>query len=68
MPGKVVKIDKEEGFAIIDYSGEKRTASTELVDVKPGDYVIVQAQFIIQKIPEKEAIEGIKVWEQHQKK
>ena len=30
---------------------------------KPGDYVIVQAQFIIQKLPEKEALEAIKVWQ-----
>ncbi|MBW2991138.1 HypC/HybG/HupF family hydrogenase formation chaperone [Candidatus Woesearchaeota archaeon] len=61
IPGKVVKVEK--GFATIDYSGEQRKASTELVDVDAGDYVIVQAQFIIQKIPEKEAIEAIKVWQ-----
>jgi len=60
IPGKVVKIDK--GFATIDYSGEKRKASTELVKSKPGDYVIVQARFVIQKIPKKEALEAIKLW------
>lgn len=60
IPGRVIKI--EQGFATIDYSGEQRKASTELVDVKPGDYVIVQAQFIIQKLPEKEALESIEVW------
>ena len=61
IPGKIIKIEK--GFATVDYSGEQRKASTELVDVEPGDYVIVQAQFVIQKIPEKEALEAIKVWE-----
>lgn len=61
IPGKVVKIEK--GFATIDYLGEQRKASTELVDVDEGDYVIVQAQFIIQKIPEKEALEAIRVWQ-----
>lgn len=61
IPGKIIKIEK--GFATIDYSGEQRKASTELVNVKSGDYVIVQAQFVIQKIPEKEALEAIKVWE-----
>ncbi len=61
IPGKIIKIEK--GFATIDYSGEQRKASTELVDVEPGDYVIVQAQFVIQKIPEKEALEAIKVWQ-----
>jgi len=65
IPGKVVKLDKEKKFAIIDYSGEQRKASIELVDVKPGDYVVVQAQFIIQKIPEKEAIEAIKIWQEN---
>ena len=60
IPGKVLKVEK--GFAIIDYSGEQRKASVELVKVKPGDYVLVQAKFIIQKIPKKEALEAIKVW------
>ena len=61
IPGKVIKVEK--GFAIIDYSGEQRRASTELVDVKPGDHVIVQAQFVVQKIPKKEALEAIKAWQ-----
>lgn len=65
IPGKVIEVDKKKGFAIIDYSGEQRKASIELVDVVMGDYVIVQAQFVIQKIPEKEAIEAIKVWQEH---
>ena len=61
IPGKVIKVEK--GFATIDNSSEQRKASTELVDVSVGDYVIVQAQFVIQKIPEKQALEAIKVWE-----
>ncbi|KYK25066.1 hypothetical protein AYK26_02625 [Euryarchaeota archaeon SM23-78] len=68
IPGKVVSIDKEKGFATVNYSGEQRKASTQLVEVKPGDYVIVQAQFIIQKIPKKEALEAIKVWQENEKK
>jgi hydrogenase expression/formation protein HypC len=65
IPGKVLKVEK--GFAIIDYSGEQRKASVELVKVKPGDYVLVQAKFIIQKIPKKEALEAIKVWQGEKK-
>jgi len=65
IPGKVLKVEK--GFAIIDYSGEQRKASVELVKVKPGDYVLVQAKFIIQKIPKKEALEAIKVWQVEKK-
>ena len=66
IPGKVVKIEK--GFAIIDYSREKRKASTELVKAKPGDYVIVQAKFVVQKIPRKEALEAIKLWKKNKEK
>jgi hydrogenase expression/formation protein HypC len=66
IPGRVVKVEK--GFAIIDYSGERRKASAELVKIKPGDYVLVQAKFIVQKIPEKEALEAIGVWQQKEKK
>lgn len=63
IPGKVVRVDKEKKIATIDYSGEQRKASTELADVGVGDYVIVQAQFIIQKIPENEALEAIRLWQ-----
>ena len=65
IPGKVVKVEK--GFATIDYSGEQRKASVELVKVKPGDYVLVQARFVVQKVPEKEALEAIQVWQQEKK-
>lgn len=65
IPGKVTKVEK--GFATVDYSGEKRKASIELVKVKPGDYVIVQAKFVMQKIPEKEALEAIKLWQEQGK-
>jgi hydrogenase expression/formation protein HypC len=66
IPGKVIKVEK--GFATVDYSGEKRKASTELVKVKPGDYVIVQAKFVMQKIPRNEALEAIKLWQEQGKK
>jgi hydrogenase expression/formation protein HypC len=66
IPGKVIKVEK--GFAIIDYSREKRKVSTELVKVKPGDYVIVQAKFVVQKIPKKQALEAIKLWQQEERK
>ncbi len=66
IPGKVEKVEK--GFAVIDYSGEKRKASSELVKVKPGDYVLVQAKFVVQKIPKQEALEAIKLWKMQAKK
>ena len=60
IPGKVIKINKEN--AIVDYLGEKRTVDCSLVDCKIGDYVIVQNKFIMQKVPEKEALEQLKLW------
>ena len=65
IPGKVIKVEK--GFATVDYSGEKRKASAQLVKVKPGDYVLVQAKFVVQKIPEKEALKAIKLWQKQKK-
>ena len=54
MPGKIEKI--ENNIAVIDYGIEKREADTSLLDVEKGDYVIVNGGFIIEKIPEKDAL------------
>jgi len=61
IPGKIIEINGEN--AVIDYSGEKRTANTSLVEVKKGDYVIINAGFIIEKISKEQALESIKEWE-----
>jgi len=53
VPGKVEKIENNK--IVIDYGIEKREADTSLIEVKEGDYVIVNAGFVIEKIPEKEA-------------
>jgi len=61
VPGKVVKIKGDK--AVVDYQGERREASLALKkDVKVGDYVIVSAKFVMEKIPEKEAKRIIEVW------
>ena len=59
IPGKIEKIEKNK--AIVDYGIEKREADTSLVDIKEGDYVIVNAGFIIEKIPEKEAKQALEL-------
>ena len=53
VPGKVEKIENNK--IVIGYGIEKREADTSLIEVKEGDYVIVNAGFVIEKIPEKEA-------------
>ncbi|MFC2136069.1 HypC/HybG/HupF family hydrogenase formation chaperone [Bacteroidota bacterium] len=61
VPGKITKIKGEK--AIVDYQGEKREVSVALKkDSKVGDYVIVSAKFVMEIVPEDEAIRIIEVW------
>jgi len=53
VPGKIIKIENEK--FIIDYNGDKREAKMSLVDVKVGDYVIVNNKIIVAKIKEGQA-------------
>ncbi len=53
IPGKIIKIENEK--FIIDYNGDKREAKMSLVDVKVGDYVIVNNKIIVAKIKEGQA-------------
>ena len=59
-PGKVIEI--REDTVIVDYGLEKKEASIALVKPRMGDYVLVNTGFIIQIVPKKEALEGLKVW------
>ncbi|MBU0461412.1 MAG: HypC/HybG/HupF family hydrogenase formation chaperone [Nanoarchaeota archaeon] len=61
MPGKIVDIKGDT--ATIEYPGQRREARIIDGNYKVGDYVFVSAQIIVQKIPEKEAIESLKSWE-----
>ena len=58
IPGKVEKIEKDK--ITVDYSGEKREADLSLVDIKPGDYVIMSNKIVISKLKKKEAEEFLK--------
>jgi hydrogenase expression/formation protein HypC len=62
IPGKVVSI--EGNIAVIDFGGVQRETNISLVEVKPGDYVIVHAGFAIQAVDELDALETIKLWEE----
>ena len=59
MPGKIVSIKGDD--AVIDYLGKKRDARIISGEYKPGDYVFVSSKIIVQKIPEKEALESLKL-------
>lgn len=52
-PGRIIEIKGDT--AIIDYDGNKVSANRGIVDVTTGDWVLVHAGLIIQKLPEDEA-------------
>jgi hydrogenase expression/formation protein HypC len=55
MPGKVTKV--KEKYATVDVDGNNVDARSGLVELKEGDYVLVHAGYIIQKLSEKDALE-----------
>ena len=52
LPGKVIEIKDRD--AVVDFSGNQVTARAGLVDVKVGDYVLVHAGCVIQKVSQQE--------------
>ena len=54
LPGKVVEIKEKD--AVVDFSGNLVTARMGLVDSKEGDYVLVHAGCILQKVSTEEAL------------
>ena len=63
IPGAVIKI--ESGQAEVSFSGARRQVNIMLVPgVKVGDYVLVHAGCAIQIIPEHEALETLRLWDE----
>ena len=62
VPGKVVKIKDDD--VTLDYGPEQRSGKNILDDLKVGDYAIMQGKMIIQKIPKREAIQSLKLYQQ----
>ena len=52
LPGKVIEIKDRD--AVVDFSGNQVTARAGLVDVKVGDYVLVHAGCVIQKVSQQD--------------
>ena len=62
LSARVISI--EDGAALIDASGAKRTVSAELIDdLEPGDYVMVHAGVALAKITDTSADETGKIME-----
>ncbi|MBU7014010.1 MAG: HypC/HybG/HupF family hydrogenase formation chaperone [Theionarchaea archaeon] len=63
IPGKVVEISGSEGT--VDFGGVKQKVRIDLIlDLKPGDYVIVHTGFAIEKLDEKDALETLELWKE----
>ena len=52
LPGKVIELKDRD--AVVDFSGNQVTARAGLVDVKIGDYVLVHAGCVIQKVTQQD--------------
>lgn len=66
IPGNVIKVDTKRKTAIIDYGAEKREVGTVLIpDIAVGEYVLVQAKMIVQRIPTDEAKKFLKTLAEH---
>lgn len=52
LPGKVIEIKGRD--AVVDFNGNQVTARAGLVDVKEGDYVLVHAGCVIQKVTQQD--------------
>ncbi|MCR5098705.1 MAG: HypC/HybG/HupF family hydrogenase formation chaperone [Lachnospiraceae bacterium] len=57
LPGTVVEVDNEVKTAVVDFSGNRVTAASGLINVVPGDRVLVHAGCILQKVSQSEADE-----------
>lgn len=53
LPGKVIQIRGKD--AVVDFNGNQVTARTGLVEIKEGDYVLVHAGCILQKVSRQDA-------------
>ena len=62
IPGKIKSIKRH--LYTIDYGSEKRCIGKSLVGVKKGDWVLVQNQTIVKKMPEANALEILKLMNQ----
>ena len=56
-PGKIISI--ENNHARVDFTGSVVPVNISMVDVEPGDYVLVHAGMAIQKVETEEAQEWI---------
>ncbi len=63
VPALVLSVDGNQ--AVVDFGGASRTVNITLVDVKPGQYIIVHAGFAISVLNEEEARDSLETWREY---
>jgi hydrogenase expression/formation protein HypC len=66
IPGKVIEINANENWAVIDAFGVKNKIYTSLIEeeIAIGDYLMVHAGYAIGKIDTEEAARTLKILEE----
>lgn len=59
-PQKVLEFS--DGYATVEFLGHKKKVRS-FIELKPGEYVMSQANVVIQKIPKERAKEMLVEWE-----
>lgn len=62
LPGKVIEIKDRD--AVVDFNGNQIKARAGLADIKTGDYVLVHAGCIIQKVSRQDADDLVQLMEE----
>lgn len=64
VPGKIIAIHGDE--VIVDYELEQRTGKLidETETYSMGEYVIIQAGIVVSKVPEKEALDALRLYKE----
>jgi len=62
IPARIVNVKGDR--AVVDFGGVTREVDTSLIEVSPGDYVIVHAGIVISKLDREEAEETLKLLEE----
>jgi hydrogenase expression/formation protein HypC len=63
VPALVLSVEGNQ--AVVDFGGASRKVNVTLVDVRPGQYVIVHAGFAISVMNEQEARESLETWREY---
>lgn len=56
IPAEVIEI-KDGNIGVVDYGDLKQEVRLDLVDVKPGEFVLVHVGFAIQRLSREEGLE-----------